>query len=127
MTLPMRSARGTLPQVFTNELAPLITKSITIILNREMDPSSAPGSYEQLYEACNIMVSLKQESEELYRAVEKSLKLCAGRILDDLYRRNETGMAWLALFMKGWEWYENRLVILPLSLSRSHLSSILFS
>lgn len=88
----------------------MVHRAIRNLLDRSSTPSVNIASYEQVFQACHVLVSLMREGKDLYDTVRMSLEKCVGAVLQYIDDRTEEGVQWLFLFMEGWEWYERRLV-----------------
>ena len=104
--------RTSLPQVYSNELLPTLERTINGILDPTSRGTLAPGvSYESAYQACQVLVTLRDEGKVIYKILENALKYSVSSALTDVHLKAELlGIRWLEFLVEKWQWFEDRLV-----------------
>jgi len=108
----LASVRTSLPWVYSNELLPTLERAINGILNPTSRGTLVPDiSYESAYQACQVLVTLRDEGKTIYLILEKALKHSVSSTLTDVHLKAELlGIHWLEFLVEKWQWFEDRLV-----------------
>lgn len=89
----------------------LLIRSIRTILTRDPGPADIlPASYEAIYTACQVIVTVSQQSEDLYNHVKMELGKSIGQLSRALVVSTEKDIAWIITFNKALAWLERQIV-----------------
>jgi len=99
----------------------LLIRSIRTILTRDPGPTDIlPASYEAIYTACQAIVTVSQQGEDLYNHVKMELGKSIGQLSRALVVSTEKDTAWITTFNKALTWLEQQIVrIFRCPISRS--------
>lgn len=99
-----------LPEEYISELVPIVRRSVKAVLDRTAAPTTGPYSFERVFQACHVLVSLKDSGAKMYLDIKHGLEKCVDEIFRDLTSSPRNGMQWLAHFVEQWHWFEARVV-----------------
>jgi len=89
----------------------LLIRSIKIILARDPGPADIlSASYEAIYTACQSIVTVSQQGEDLYKNVKIELEKLIGQLSRALVVSTEKDTAWITTFNKALGWFEKQIV-----------------
>jgi hypothetical protein len=92
-------------------LTNLVDQFIRTFLRTGNESSSFNTSYQDVFNACKILVLEANQAPALASAVERSLKGCAVEIMKELINTDDMPlMQWLDRFNEYWHWWCRRLV-----------------
>ena len=89
----------------------LLSRSIRTILTRDPGPADVlTASYEAIYTACQAIVTVSQQGENLYENVKMQLEISIGQLSRALVVSTEKDTAWITTFNKALAWFERQIV-----------------
>ena len=89
----------------------VLVRSIRTILTRDPGPADIlPASYEAIYTACQSIVTVSQQGEDLYNHVKMELGKSIGQLSRALVVLTEKDTTWITTFNKALAWFERQIV-----------------
>jgi cullin-4 len=80
-------------------------------LTRDPGPTDIlPATYEAIYTACQAIVTVSQQGEDLYNIVRVELEKSITQLSRALFLSTEKDITWIATFNKALVWLEQQIV-----------------
>jgi len=89
----------------------LLVRCIRCILTRDPGPADIlPATYEAIYTACQTIVTVSLQGEDLYNNVKMELEKSITQLSRSLSLSTEKDTAWIVTFNKALAWFEQQIV-----------------
>jgi hypothetical protein len=111
-------APRSLPTSLSDSLFSLLIHGIRSITSRQDASSPLPGSLQQMYQACEALISYLDKGLALHNALSLELEKCTTSIARELRQSTLNGLDWINKLVLEAEWYQAKLVSLRASPQR---------